>query len=115
MMEKDYTACSSAPAIRPGRCHFPWGRCGVFNGDGEANGEVYLSCVQGVSGMLREPMRWKVKGSLITEVDGGGEIGEECKRLFKEVPESNRLIEIMFGYHPTASAEYGSPIRCIGS
>ena len=24
----------------PGRCHFPWGRCGVFNGDGEANGEV---------------------------------------------------------------------------
>ena len=91
----------------PGRCHFPWGRCGVFNGDGEANGEVYLSCVQGVSGMLREPMRWKVKESLITEVDGGGEIGEECKRLFKEVPESNRLIEIMFGYHPKASAEYG--------
>jgi hypothetical protein len=27
--------------------------------------------------------------------------------LFKEVPESNRLIEIMFGYHPKASAEYG--------
>ncbi len=79
----------------------------MFNGDGEANGEVYLSCVQGVSGMLREPMRWKVKESLITEVDGGGEIGEECKRLFKEVSESNRLIEIMFGYHPKASAEYG--------
>ena len=30
----------------PGRCHFPWGRCGVFNGDGQSNGEVYLSCVQ---------------------------------------------------------------------
>ena len=23
---------------RPGRCHFPWGRCGVFNGDGNADG-----------------------------------------------------------------------------
>ena len=91
----------------PGRCHFPWGRCGVFNGDGQANGEVYLSCVQGVAGMLAEPMRWKVKDSLITEVDGGGEVGEECKRLFKEVPESNRLIEIMFGYHPKASAQHG--------
>jgi len=29
----------------PGRCHFPWGRCGVFNGTGRADGEVYLSCV----------------------------------------------------------------------
>ena len=61
MMEKDYTACSSAPAIHPDAVTFPGARCGVFNGDGEANGEVYLSCVQGVSGMLREPMRWKVK------------------------------------------------------
>src|ERR1043166_7833884 len=26
----------------PGRCHFPWGGCGVFNGEGQANGEVYL-------------------------------------------------------------------------
>ena len=84
----------------PGRCHFPWGRCGVFNGEGQSNGEVYLTCVQGVAGKLSEPMRWKVKDNIITEVDGGGEVGEECKRLFKEVPESNRLIEIMFGYHP---------------
>ena len=27
--------------------------------------------------------------------------------MFKEVPESNRLIEIMFGYHPKASAQHG--------
>ena len=99
----------------PGRCHFPWGRCGVFNGDGQANGEVYLSCVQGVAGMLAEPMRWKVKDSLITEVDGGGEVGEECKHLFKEVPESNRLIEIMFGYHPKARRNTALTIRCTGS
>jgi len=91
----------------PGRCHFPWGRCGVFNGEGNSNGEVYLSCVQGVAGRLAEPMRWKVKDNIITEVDGGGEVGEECKRLFNEVPESNRLIEIMFGYHPKASAAHG--------
>jgi hypothetical protein len=91
----------------PGRCHFPWGRCGVFNGDGIANGEVHLTCVQGIAGKLPEPMRWKVKDSVITEVDGGAEAGEECRRLFKEVPESNRLIEIMFGYHPKASAQHG--------
>ena len=91
----------------PGRCHFPWGRCGVFNGDGVANGEVYLTCVQGVAGRLLEPMRWQVKDSLIMEVDGGGEVGEECLRLFKEFPESKRLIEIMFGYHPKASVQHG--------
>jgi hypothetical protein len=91
----------------PGRCHFPWGRCGVFNGDGQANGEVYLSCVQGIAGKLAEPMRWKIEDSIITEVSGGAEAGEECRRLFKEVPESNRLIEIMFGYHPKASAQHG--------
>lgn len=79
----------------------------MFNGDGQANGEVYLTCVQGIAGKLAKPMRWKVKDSLITEVDGGGEIGEECHRLFQEVSESNRLIEIMFGYHPKASAQHG--------
>ncbi len=81
-----------------------------------ANGEVYLTCVQGVAGRLAEPMRWKVKDSLITEVDGGGEVGEECLRLFKEVPESNRLIEIMFGYHPeSVGCSMASTIPCIGS
>ncbi len=37
-----------------GRCHFPWGRCGVYNGSGTANGTVQLDCAQGVPGMLRE-------------------------------------------------------------
>ncbi len=91
----------------PGRCHFPWGRCGVFNGDGKADGEIYLSCVQGVAGMLAEPMRWRVKDSRVVEVEGGGEVGEECKRLFAQVPGSDRLVEIMFGYHPKASIEHG--------
>jgi hypothetical protein len=91
----------------PGRCHFPWGRCGVFNGDGQANGEVYISCVQGVPGRLPEPMRWEVRDSWIVDVQGGGELGEECQRLFKDVSESNRLVEIMFGYHPKASAQHG--------
>jgi leucyl aminopeptidase (aminopeptidase T) len=91
----------------PGRCHFPWGRCGVFNGDENADGEIYLSYVQGVAGMLSEPMRWKVKDSWVVEVDGGGEVGEECRRLFEQVPGSNRLIEIMFGYHPKASIAHG--------
>jgi hypothetical protein len=66
-----------------GRCHFPWGRCGVFNGDGEANGEVYISCVQGVAGMLAEPMCWTVKNSWVTAVDGGAEVGKSAARCSK--------------------------------
>ncbi|NIO08252.1 MAG: hypothetical protein GTO40_09705 [Deltaproteobacteria bacterium] len=87
------------PGDPPGRSHFPWGRCGVFNGDGQANGEVVISCVQGVSGRLPSPIRWQVKDSQVVEVEGG-ELAEECRRLFKEFPGSNRLVEIMFGYHP---------------
>jgi hypothetical protein len=90
----------------PGRCHFPWGRCGVFNGDGNSNGVVYLSAVQGIAGQLPTPMRWKIEDNVITEVEGG-EAAEECERLFKEIPGSNRLIEIMFGYHPKASIAHG--------
>lgn len=92
----------------PGRCHFPWGRCGVFNGDGKADGDLYLSYVQGVAGRLPEPMRWRVKDSWVVEVEGGGPTGDECRRMFKEIPESNRLVEIMFGYHPKASAQHGA-------
>ncbi len=95
------------PGDPPGRCHFPWGRCGVFNGEGRANGDVVISCVQGVAGLLGEPMRWKVADSLVVEVEGGGEVGEECRRMFEEVPGSNRLVEIMFGYHPKASVQHG--------
>ncbi len=94
------------PGDPPGRSHFPWGRCGVFNGDGQANGEVLISCVQGVPGRLQSPMRWQVKDSQVVEVEGG-ELAEECRRLFKEFPGSNRLVEIMFGYHPKASIRHG--------
>ena len=90
----------------PGRCHFPWGRCGVFNGSGKADGEVYLSCVQGVAGALPAPMKWVVKDSKVVEAEGG-ELAEECRQLFKNVPGSNRLVEIMFGYHPKASIRHG--------
>jgi hypothetical protein len=27
--------------------------------------------------------------------------------MFKDIPESNRLVEIMFGYHPKASIAHG--------
>ncbi len=64
-----------------GRCHFPWGRCGVYNGSGTANGTVQLDCAQGVPGMLREPMLWTIKDAKVVGVEGGGDIGAECKRL----------------------------------
>ena len=91
----------------PGRCHFPWGRCGVFNGSGKADGDVFISYVQGVPGQLPEPLHWQVRDSWVVEAEGGA-LAEECRRLFKTVPESNRLVEIMFGYHPKASAQHGA-------
>src|ERR1700728_1971805 len=91
----------------PSRCHFPWGRCGIYNGSGDANGVIYLSCVQGVSGLLTEPMRWEVKNGFVVDVKGGGDVGEETNRLFKKIPGSNKLVEIMFGYHPKASIAHG--------
>jgi hypothetical protein len=91
----------------PGRAHFPWGRCGMYNGTGDANGVVYLSAVQGVAGLLPEPMRWEIKEGWVTDVSGGGEVGEELKRMFEDVPGSNKFVEIMFGYHPKASVRHG--------
>jgi hypothetical protein len=90
-----------------GRCHFPWGRCGVYNGSGTANGTVQLDLVQGVPGMLREPMLWTIKDGKVIGIEGGGDIGAETKRLFKAFPESNFFTEVMFGYHPKASTERG--------
>lgn len=91
----------------PGRCHFPWGRCGVYNGSGDANGVVHLSCVQGVAGLLPEPMRWEIKDGWVVDVKGGGEVGVETRKMFEHVPGSNKFVELMFGYHPKASVAYG--------
>jgi hypothetical protein len=91
----------------PGRCHFPWGRCGVYNGTGDANGVVHISAVQGVAGLLPEPMRWEVRDGWVVDVKGGGETGFETKKLFEQTPGSNKFVEIMLGYHPKASAAHG--------
>src|SRR5690606_28494659 len=83
-----------------------WGRVRMFNPEDWAEGEVYLNCVQGVPGKLPEPMRWKVKDGWIVEVEGS-DLADDCRRMFKEVPESNRFVEIMFGFHPKASIHHG--------
>ena len=95
------------PGDPPGRCHFPWGRCGVYNGTGDANGVVHISAVQGVAGLLPEPMRCEIKDGWVVDVKGGGEIGLETKRMFEQTPGSNKFVEIMFGYHPKASVGHG--------
>lgn len=95
------------PGDPPGRCHFPWGRCGLFNGQGEANGTVYVDAVQGVNGKLTESFGWAVESSRVVEVLGEGEMADHCRRLFRQHPDSDNLIEIMFGYHPKASVARG--------
>lgn len=95
------------PGDPPGRCHFPWGRCGVFNGEGTANGVVALDCIQGVAGRLSQPLVWRVEDGAIADVGGDAEMAAHCRRLFAAVPESRRLNEVMFGYHPKASVGRG--------
>jgi hypothetical protein len=90
----------------PGRIHFPWGRCGIYDGSGEADGVVELNCIQGVPGALPVPMRWVIKEGWIVECTGG-EAADHANWLFKQVPGSNRFVEIMVGYHPKASLERG--------
>lgn len=100
-------AMQTKPGEPAGRCHFPWGRCGVYNGTGNANGTVQLDCVQGVPGKLSSPMVWTIRDAKVIGVEGGGDIGAECKRLFRETPGSHCFTEVMFGYHPKASTERG--------
>jgi len=71
-------AMQTKPGEPAGRCHFPWGRCGVY-----------------------------IKDVRVVGVEGGGDVGLECKRLFRDTPGSNCFTEIMFGYHPKASTERG--------
>jgi hypothetical protein len=90
----------------PGRIHFPWGRCGIYDGSGEANGVVELNCAQGIPGVFPQPMRWVIKDGWIVECSGG-EVAEHANQMFREVPGSNKFVEIMVGYHPKADLERG--------
>jgi hypothetical protein len=99
-------AMQTKPHDPPGRTHFPWARCKMYSG-GPAEGTVYLSCIQGVPGLLPQPMKWTVVDGWVAQVEGGGEVGEETRRMFERVPRSNQLNEIMFGFHPKASLQAG--------
>ena len=90
----------------PGRIHFPWGRCGIYDGSGEADGVVELNCAQGIPGALPEPMRWVIKDGWIVECTGG-ELANHANWMFEKVPGSNKFVEIMVGYHPKADLERG--------
>ena len=52
-------------------------------------------------------MIWTIKDAKVVGVEGGGDLGLECKRLFREMPGSDFFTEVMFGYHPKASYERG--------
>ncbi len=99
-------AMQTRPVEPGGRCHFPWGRCGVFHGVGEANGVVYLDTAQGVDGIFEEPMRWVVENNTVVECQGG-EIANHMKKLERQHNEPILFCEIMFGYHPHVPQKVG--------
>jgi 2,5-dihydroxypyridine 5,6-dioxygenase len=99
-------AMQTRPVEPGGRCHFPWGRCGIFHGAGEANGVVYLDTAQGVDGVFEEPMRWVVEKNVIVECEGG-EIAQHMKKLERQYKQPIHFCEIMFGFHPHVPQKVG--------
>jgi hypothetical protein len=103
--EKLY-AMQTRPVEPGGRCHFPWGRCGVWHGAGEANGVVYLDTAQGVDGLFEQPMRWVVEENIVVDFQGG-EIADHMKKLARRYDEPVRFSEIMYGFHPHVPQKVG--------
>jgi 2,5-dihydroxypyridine 5,6-dioxygenase len=103
--EKLY-AIQTRPVDPGGRCHFPWGRCGVFHGDGEAKGMVYIDTAQGVDGVFEEPMRWVVEENIVVDIQGG-EAADHMRKLQRQYDEPIRFTEIMYGYHPHVPQKVG--------
>jgi hypothetical protein len=99
-------AIQTRPVEPGGRCHFPWGRCGVFHGAGEANGVVYLDTAQGVDGVFEEPMRWVIEKNIVVDIRGG-EIADHMKKLQRQYNERIEFNEIMFGFHPHVPQKVG--------
>jgi 2,5-dihydroxypyridine 5,6-dioxygenase len=99
-------AMQTRPVEPGGRCHFPWGRCGVFHGAGEANGVVYLDTAQGVDGVFEEPMRWAVEKNVVVDCQGG-EAADHMKKFQRQFNEPIVFGEIMYGYHPHVPQKVG--------
>jgi len=100
-------AMQTRPVEPGGRCHFPWGRCGIFHGEGEANGVVYVDTCQGFGGAFEEPMRWQIEENIVVDVQGG-EMAEHMLSLGRRYREPIKFNEIMFGYHPHVPQQIGT-------
>jgi len=96
-------AMQTRPVEPGGRSHFPWGRCGVFHGAGMADGVVYMSCIQGIPGVLDPPMKVTVQENLVVSVEGG-EAATHVRSIMDRSKDIKPLVfdEIMFGFHPKA-------------
>jgi len=99
-------AMQTRPVEPGGRCHFPWGRCGVFHGAGEANGVVYLDTAQGVDGVFETPMRWEIEKNVVVDIQGG-EVADHMRKLQRQYDQPINFCEIMFGFHPHVPQRVG--------
>ena len=95
-------AMQTRPVEPGGRAHFPWGRCGIFHGAGVANGVIYISCMQGIPGVMDPPAKWTVRENVLVDVEGG-EAARHVRSIMDRCGGSMEFDEIMFGFHPKAS------------
>ncbi|MCH8190623.1 MAG: hypothetical protein IIC80_04630 [Chloroflexi bacterium] len=102
-------ALQTRPVEPGGRNHFPWGRCGIFHGAGVANGVVYMSCIQGIPGVLDPPMKVTVQENLVIDVEGG-EVAQHIRSIMERSKgiKPMEFNEIMFGFHPKAPQWLGN-------
>ncbi len=87
--------------VLPGtRATYPLGVFQLDTGE-KTEGTVVLDALAKKSGMLKDPMKWIIKGNRVVEIDGGVE-ARALSRTMEGVENANYLSKVVFGLNPKA-------------
>ncbi len=87
--------------VLPGtRVTYPLGVFHLETGE-KTEGVLVLDALEGKSGILKDPMKWIVKGNRVVKIDGGAE-AHDLWRKMEENENANYIEKIDFGLNPKA-------------